>query len=65
MIWTLSFTLHYSLDQDNEKVRKAYMKVKDTRLSETLVAKRFADGISPAGKLGAFKIDKVIDRADC
>ena len=65
--YDLDFKFHtlLFLDQDYEKIRKAYMKVQDTRLSETLVVKRFADCISPTGKLGTFKIDKVIDGADC
>ena len=65
--YDLDFKFHtlLFLNQNNEKVRKAYMKVKDTRLSETLVAKRFEDCMSLAGKLGTFKIDKVINRANC
>ena len=65
--YDLDFKFHtlLFLDQDNEKVKKAYMKVKDTRLSETLVVKRFADCISPIGKLGTLKVDKAVDRADC
>ena len=37
----LDFKFHtlLFLDQDNEKIRKAYMKVKGARLSETLVAR--------------------------
>ena len=56
--YDLDFLFHTSLflDDDHHKVEMAYNRVKDTKLPEKLVAKRFVIGTSENGKLGTYKV---------
>ena len=62
--YDLDFMFHTTLfmDDDTEKVAKAYEKVKDISVPDKLVASRFVIGTSESGDLGTYKIHKTIEK---
>lgn len=60
--YDLDYKFHTTLfmDNNNEKVKTAYERVKDIPLPATLFAGRFVVGISATGALGSYKIYKEI-----
>lgn len=62
--YDLDFKFHTTLfmDDDVEKVAKAYEKVKDISVPDKLVASRFVIGTSESGDLGTYKIYKTIEK---
>lgn len=61
--YDLDFKFHTTLfmDDDTEKVAKAYEKVKDISVPDKLMASRFVIGTSESGALGTYKIHKIIE----
>lgn len=57
------FVFHSTLflDSDVEKIKKAYMKVKNIALPQTLVAQKFIIGSSKNGEIGTYSVDQEID----
>ena len=62
--YDLDFKFHTTLfmDDDAEKVAKAYEKVKDIPVPDKLMARRFVIGTSESGDLGTYKIYKTIEK---
>ena len=62
--YDLDFKFHTTLfmDDDTEKVAKAYEKVKDISVPDKLMASRFVIGTSESGDLGTYKIYKTIEK---
>ena len=62
--YDLDFKFHTTLfmDDDVEKVAKAYEKVKDISVPNKLMASRFVIGTSESGDLGTYKIYKTIEK---
>jgi 2'-5' RNA ligase len=62
--YDLDFKFHTTLfmDDDTEKVAKAYEKVKDVPVPDKLIARRFVIGTSESGMLGTYKIYKTIEK---
>ena len=54
----LDFKFHTTLflDDDEMKVKEAFLKIKDIELPNTLVAEKFVIGTSPQGKIGTYKV---------
>ncbi len=54
----LDFKFHSTLflDGDAEKVKQAFLLIKDVSLPPTLIADKFVIGTSPDGKIGTYKV---------
>lgn len=54
----LDFKFHTTLflDGNGEKVKEAFLMIKDIELPATLTANKFVIGISPEGKVGTYKV---------
>lgn len=60
--YDLDYKFHTTLfmDDDKEKVKKAYDLIKDNLIPSSLVANRFLIGMSEEGKLGTYRVIKEI-----
>ena len=58
----LDFKFHTTLflDSDADKVKQAFLIIKDVLLPSTLIADKFVIGTSPEGKIGTYKVTEEI-----
>ena len=58
----LDFKFHTTLflDSDKDKVKQAFLMIKDVSLPSTLIADKFVIGTSPEGKIGTYQVREEI-----
>lgn len=51
------------LDSNRDKINKAYNLIQDLELPSKLVASKFIIGSSQEGKIGSYKVDKIVEKS--